>query len=389
MNEIIKNITETTHSIFQAKINDFGRYSWINLLNQPQEFYDNDELSESILELLISTYRNKTDKWLCLEQHEIIPPEKFTENGYYSIIERLLKKYNQWDKFQIIDGDISKHDTLSYKRKLPYYKPLPLQVGEYHKFLIEENSQQLIFDKFDKEKTQVDTLFISLLGRDKGVRRDIYSFLKRNGFLQRGFVGFEPSNSLHPFHRKIDSKIDFPFNVNINNWDWREVSGISNLYLRTFLNVVSETKNDDNYMHITEKIDKSLVTMTPFIVIGNYHILKSLKELGFKTFEEYWDESYDEIQDYQERTKKVLETLVFIEKEYGTNFKEVLLGQPMKSILKQNYELSKKIWTESHSEYFPNPNWDEICICEDDLSMNVLEFNQTFGRNEGLANLKQ
>lgn len=369
-------MNEDTHHFFDAKIGDSGRYSWINLLNQPQEFYDNEESSESVLELLISTYRDKTDKWLCLEQHEIIPPEKFTENSYYSIIERLLKKYNQWDKFEIIDCDLSKHDDLLYKRSNPCYKSLPLQVGEYHKYLIDDKSQKLIFDKFDKGKTQVDTFFMSLLGRDRGYRIDLYSFLKRNGFFNKGFVSYEPSNPLHPFHKKIDSTIDFPFNKQGDNWNWRHTSGISNVYLRTFLNVVSETKNDDNYMHITEKIDKSLVTMTPFIVLANQHTLKSLRELGFNTFNEYWDESYDDIKDYKLRSKKMFETLIFIEKEYGSNFKEILLGQPMKSILEQNYELSKKMWIESHSNYFPHPNWDRISIFKEDLTIKVTEFNE-------------
>ena len=44
----------------------------------------------------------------------------------------------------------------------------------------------------------------------------------------------------------------------------------------------------------------------PFIVFSSVHYLKRIKEIGFKTFDEFWDESYDDLYDWEERYNKIL-----------------------------------------------------------------------------------
>ena len=45
--------------------------------------------------------------------------------------------------------------------------------------------------------------------------------------------------------------------------------------------------------------------MKPFLIIGQYRTLETLKELGFKTFSEWIDESYDTEVDYDVRMSKI------------------------------------------------------------------------------------
>jgi hypothetical protein len=52
---------------------------------------------------------------------------------------------------------------------------------------------------------------------------------------------------------------------------------------------------------VSEKTYKALYYMHPFILIGLPGLLKYLKSMGFKTFPEFFDESYDEIFDDRER----------------------------------------------------------------------------------------
>ena len=48
------------------------------------------------------------------------------------------------------------------------------------------------------------------------------------------------------------------------------------------------------------------MNLHPFFVVGNPHTLKKLKELGFKTFECIWDESYDNELDLNTRIEKII-----------------------------------------------------------------------------------
>lgn len=68
----------------------------------------------------------------------------------------------------------------------------------------------------------------------------------------------------------------------------------------SFLHVVNETVWQDK-IHFTEKIFKPIVMHQPFVVVQAPGSLKYLQSYGFKTFGDWWDESYDDIQDPTQR----------------------------------------------------------------------------------------
>jgi hypothetical protein len=54
---------------------------------------------------------------------------------------------------------------------------------------------------------------------------------------------------------------------------------------------------------LTEKIYKPLAFYHPFMVIGAPRILTELEELGFQTFENLFDQSYDTVPDIDDKLK--------------------------------------------------------------------------------------
>lgn len=65
----------------------------------------------------------------------------------------------------------------------------------------------------------------------------------------------------------------------------------------SLLYLVTETVATGRRLHLTEKTFKPIAMGMPFILIGTKGSLKYLKSYGFKTFEDIWDESYDEAND--------------------------------------------------------------------------------------------
>lgn len=78
-------------------------------------------------------------------------------------------------------------------------------------------------------------------------------------------------------------------------------------YLNTYFSLITETLFYEHGRYISEKTFKGISHMHPFVVLGKPGILKQLKKWGFKTFSEFWDESYDEIENNSERMIKVYE----------------------------------------------------------------------------------
>ncbi len=77
-------------------------------------------------------------------------------------------------------------------------------------------------------------------------------------------------------------------------------------YIDTVCSIVSETNDNDYDIFMTEKIWKPIMAQHLFIVHGNHLYLQKLKEMGFKTFGKYFDESYDLEQDPDVRIDKIV-----------------------------------------------------------------------------------
>ena len=83
----------------------------------------------------------------------------------------------------------------------------------------------------------------------------------------------------------------------------------SDLYLETFFSVVSETLFEQEAIFLSEKVAKPLLNLHPFIVMSTPYTLKKLRELGFKTFGSFIDETYDEVKDNKKRVELIFKEL--------------------------------------------------------------------------------
>ena len=79
--------------------------------------------------------------------------------------------------------------------------------------------------------------------------------------------------------------------------------------------------------------------MHPFIMMSTPYTLQKLNELGFKTFDKWWSEEYDLIED---NSSRLLEVLKVIKKINELSKQELLdMYLDMKNILVYNYNLLK------------------------------------------------
>lgn len=69
--------------------------------------------------------------------------------------------------------------------------------------------------------------------------------------------------------------------------------------LDTWVSVISEAQYWDNQktVFLSEKIFKVMACSHPFMILGNKRSLDELKKLGYKTFDKWIDESYDDMDD--------------------------------------------------------------------------------------------
>lgn len=88
---------------------------------------------------------------------------------------------------------------------------------------------------------------------------------------------------------------------NVTSWNAWE----SECYKDSYVYLCTETFTDKPYKSLTEKTFKPIANFMPFLVFGSFQTLKLLRELGFKTFSPWIDESYDEEPDIQKRAQMI------------------------------------------------------------------------------------
>ena len=75
--------------------------------------------------------------------------------------------------------------------------------------------------------------------------------------------------------------------------------------VRALFHIVTETVYFDSKLHLTEKIFKPIVLKRPFMLVAAPGNLAYLKSYGFRTFDRWIDESYDNEPDHYIRIEKI------------------------------------------------------------------------------------
>lgn len=81
------------------------------------------------------------------------------------------------------------------------------------------------------------------------------------------------------------------------------------LWQRSLWHVVNETVFYDPKLHLTEKIFKPIVALRPFVLAAAPGNLAYLKSYGFKTFDQWIDESYDNEHDPEVRLDMIADEI--------------------------------------------------------------------------------
>jgi len=102
-----------------------------------------------------------------------------------------------------------------------------------------------------------------------------------------------------------------------------------------FLYIINETMMSYPGIYLSEKSFKGIIVKRPFVMIGPMGNLKKLKEYGFQTFNQWWDESYDNIRDPAERIEAVYKIIHDISQQSIDEL--IALGKDMESVLNYNY----------------------------------------------------
>lgn len=101
---------------------------------------------------------------------------------------------------------------------------------------------------------------------------------------------------------------------------------VSQLYQRTGISVITETTGYDEEIFFSEKTFHPIRYCQPFIMISAPGTLRYLRQLGYRTFGDWWDEGYDDIADHEQRVRAAVDQIDRVSRWSDARFDEFMLA---------------------------------------------------------------
>lgn len=170
------------------------------------------------------------------------------------------------------------------------------------------------------------------------------TFIKKIGSFDNNCINLYGNNAyqftpeeINRFNDRLPLVIDGETDINKMCEDF---GFTADYYKNTLVSVVTETNFSATECTLTEKSFKPLLHKHPFIILGVAGALQGLRDLGFKTFGDFWDESYDTITDPGRRLEQIANILQDIGSWDDNKIRD--FKAKARSIVDHNYNIIKE-----------------------------------------------
>jgi hypothetical protein len=219
----------------------------------------------------------------------------------------------------------------------------------YVRFIAENSVHTDWNDNIDYKKANIIKTFNCLQKRLRSHRIWFYVKMFEAGILDKGLVSMNDytdnraylENLLPDIKLLQEARSVLPLEVygqsNVQFDDRYYIDRIvDKVYKDTWVTVVSEPifADSDNALFISEKTFKPIACMHPFIILGARGSLQAVRDMGYKTFDGFIDESYDNLSTF-ERIDAIIKEL----KRIDAIEDKLSWFNGMKDIIEYNYNV--------------------------------------------------
>jgi hypothetical protein len=173
----------------------------------------------------------------------------------------------------------------------------------------------------------------------------------RKGFELSKLFSWDSDSLINTDHllSSVTRSTNQAWNCPSNTYDYKDP--LNYLYKHIFIDIISEPVNQGRSFYPTEKLARAVLCKKPFLVMGSKHYLRYLRQIGFKTFREFWDEGYDDMtpKDRYHAILKLIDT--FASK---SDDELIILNNEIQSLVEHNYRvLTEQSFNNKVKRYIP------------------------------------
>ena len=265
---------------------------------------------------------------------------------------------NEFPKFREYPINVIAMDTYIFEPHFQHFGDLPLPTinkkpykyvcynangKEYRQFLVTELFRRGL-DKYG---------LISLLYRYGSPSQILDNFTESLGFdITKGYGKLVDEYAKTEMVKRVPLILDQTMeevNKNDRPVDVNHVKdSYFNIITESYMYNKSLPQSHKTIFEMSEKTYKALICQ-PFIHLGSYGVLKYMRSMGYQTFPELFDESYDDIINHTDRLLAVVDSIEKVCKMDDTEFHNIYCESIIPKVihnreLVRSKEIKEKIW---------------------------------------------
>ena len=316
--------TEDGWYINHKLIDSNNNFYFSSLLMDNKDIFSYTDDFEDRINYIISKYNDKVNKfvsvidygeaWMCMEYEHF----KASKPNLEKLI-NIFEKHNLLNKLVWRSNGAS----IDYSTQIKF-EPITTFLGQ---------NIDMCFNVSERKFTHN---FLSLYRGYKPFREDFHCFLEMSGIIKKTLYSYNAE-----FLDSNEYTYDYKVSLDKKSVTPPMLMKPGEYFKNTFCSIVYEAYWFERVVFFTEKINKCFLTAQPFIVLSCPRYLFFLKKLGFKTFDKWWDESYDDIDDNNQRLVQIKKLVLDISKWSLDKCEEVY--SEMIPTLKHNQLILRKI----------------------------------------------
>lgn len=267
------------------------------------------------------------------------------------VIQNTIEKFNLHKKNSIFCS--------MYYKEIPNINTCEFNYGKYIPPVLSNEQLNKLENNYSRDKK---LLTFCRKFNDFNHRYSVGEFIFNND-LQHDNIVTMPAveNALSEFEMSLPWYYDFEPNEDRFDKN-KKVVAYNDAFNKTYISFILETYFDfdteQDFVDVSEKFSNAVRHLHPFIIYSRPGYLKYLKKLGYKTFDQWWDESYDEIENTQLRKRMLLQLYKKLNDKTLDELAE--MRKQMMPILKHNCDLYNH--NKTNHKYF-DQLFEKIRVC--------------------------
>jgi hypothetical protein len=253
------------------------------------------------------------------------PYEGFPWNFWEMLIDIVVAKYKlAFQHFVVMDGNLESHPEIksvyfNFWERNMIYADLPnfCNTGTGKIMMATPRRDKFIFMNRRPHSGRIAAVTLMHEHLDSGAMSLHLNGQMHPDYYEHQEILFEANYSrLFKKYKEIDLRSKLPLTLD-DGIDAEQENPVFDMnvdkFYNSFLHIVAETcqtRAGGERMFFSEKIFKPMMTMQPFILLGQQHSLRALKQLGYRTFGTFLDESYDNIENDELRVEAAIHSAI-------------------------------------------------------------------------------